>query len=110
LIRAVRRRLAARAAGLSDFFVFLPFLTADFAGFLLDEEGFSDVREEFGAGFRTGFFAAEEEEPADATVEPAADCPATGCAAINRESKPARQRDASRKSEVGENESVILPL
>ena len=74
--------------------------------------GFSVV---FCADFCAGFAAVEEAEPAGAVAEPPlvcplVDCPAPGSTIINKESTPARQREARRETEVGEDKTLISSL
>src|ERR1035437_10668816 len=83
-VRAVRAALAARLAG------FLAFLPAGAAFFVL--------------------CALDEAERAGAVVEPPEDCPATGSTIISKESRPARQREASRGMGVGESATLMCSL
>lgn len=64
----------------------------------------------FCAGFSRALYALAEAEPAGAFAAPSGDCPATGSIIIKKKSKPARQQDASRKMEVGEDETLISLL
>jgi hypothetical protein len=109
LIRAVRARLAALTAGLAGFLVAaLPDLPAGFTVFVPDLAGVFAL----GAGF---FFAVEDACPAGLVVEapfvePLVDCPVTGSTIIKKENRPARQKNASRETEVGEDETLISSL
>ena len=111
LIRAVRARLAALTAGVAGFLavVALRVRPAGFAAFL---PGLFVSCVDFGAGF---FFAVEEACPAGLVaeppfVEPLVDCPATGSTIIKMESRPARKREASSVSVVGEDATLISSL
>jgi hypothetical protein len=131
LIRAVRAR---RAALLPAFFtrpdvlllfllagvaVFLELLTAGLVGlvvFLLAGAGFFVFGAVFGILFSTGFWttfffdALAEAVPVFAVVELSVVCPATGIAISSSESKPARQRIAGRRVDVGEESNLISLL
>jgi hypothetical protein len=96
LMRAARARLAALTAGLTGFLAALCVWPAGFAAFLL-----------FWAGF---FFAVEEDCPAGLVAEPPEDCPATGSTIIKKESRTARQREASCETVVGEDATLIYSL
>ena len=43
-------------------------------------------------------------------VEPLVDCPLAGSTNIKKVSRPARQRNASRETEIGENTTLISSL
>lgn len=122
-MRAARARLAALTAGLTGFLGFLvvelavfPDLLAVGDSFLAVGAGFVAVCVVFGAGFcAVGFFTAEEACPAGLVVEPPfveplVDCPATGSTIMEKESKPAMQRKASREMEIGEDATLIYSL
>jgi hypothetical protein len=96
LIRAACARLAALTAGLAGFLTALRVWPADFVAFLL-----------FWAGF---FFAVEEACPDGLAVELPEDCPVTGSTIIKKESRPARQREASCETVVGEDATFISSL
>jgi hypothetical protein len=59
------------------------------------------------AGF---FFAVEEACPAGLVFEPPDDCPITGETINKKESRPARQREASLETVVGEDATLISSL
>jgi hypothetical protein len=65
---------------------------------------------DFAVGLCAGFFAEEEAEEAGLAVALSEVCPATGCATINKERRPAKPREASRERRAGEDETIILPL
>jgi len=99
-MRAVRARLDALIAGLTGFLVFLTVM-----------DGFFVVCGVFWAVFWTGFFFVVEEAcPAGLVVEPPEVCPATGDTVNKKESRPARQREASLETEVGEDVTIISSL
>ncbi len=103
-MRAVRARLAAFTAGLAAFLVAaLPVSPAGFAAFVPDLAGvvvFCD-------GF---FFAVEDACPAGLVVDPPVDCPATGNTINKNESNPAKNREASLETDVGEDATLISSL
>jgi hypothetical protein len=113
LIRAVRARLAALTAGLTGF---LGFLAVELAGLLAVGVGFVAVCVVFWAALcAVCLLAAEEACPAGLVAEPPfvaplVDCPATGSMSMEKESKPAMQREASREMEVGEDATLISSL
>jgi hypothetical protein len=107
LIRAACARLAALTAGLAGFLTALRVWPADFAAFLPGLAGFLVCCADFGAGF---LFAVEEACPAGLVVEPPEDCPTTGSTIIKKESRPARQREASCETVVGEDATFISSL
>jgi len=110
-MRAVRARLAALTAGLTGFLGFLVVELAVLTVFLTVGAGFVAACVVFWAGLYAGFFfAAEEAAPAGLVVEPPDDCPLTGSTIMEKESKPAMQRNASRKMEVGEDATLISSL
>jgi len=126
LIRAVCARRAARTLGLTGFFAAMPALDAGFADFFavalaglaaVAPAGFFTIGDGFCAAFWTGFFAVcagffagVVAELAGAVAEPPEDCPAKGSTINSVDSRIARQREASRETKVGEDETVILPL
>jgi hypothetical protein len=63
-----------------------------------------------GTDFGAGFVAVEEAGAAGSAGVPLADCPATGSTVIDKESRPAMQRAASRESEFGEVKTLISSL
>jgi len=104
LMRAVRARLAALTVGLADFLVAaLPVLPAGFAAFVPDLAGVFVFCADF-------FFAVVEACPAGLVVAPTEDPPATGDTINKNESNPARQREASLETEVGEDATLISSL
>ena len=118
LIRAVRARRAAFTAGLTGFLGFLAVELAGFADFPTVGAGFFAVCVVFGAVFCVGFFvvcagffvAVEETVPAGLVLDPPEDCPTTGNTIIKKESRPVRQRNASRETKVGEDVTLISSL
>jgi hypothetical protein len=107
LMRVVRARRAALTAGLTGFLTPLPVRLAGFVALLPALDG----RFVFCTVCCTGFlFAVEEAVLAGLVVEPPEDCPATGSTTIKKESRPARQREASRETEVGEDVTLISSL
>ena len=52
----------------------------------------------------------EEACPVGLVVEPPEDCPVTGSTIIKKESRPARQREASCETVVGEDATFISSL
>jgi hypothetical protein len=116
LMRAVRARLAALTAGLTGFLDFMAVVGVVFPGLLAVGVGFVAVCVVFCAVLcAVGFFAAEVACPAGLAVEPPLaeppeDCPVTGSTIIKKESRPARQQEASREMEVGEDTNLISSL
>ena len=115
-MRAARARLAALTAGLTGFLGFLVVEFAVFTDLLAVGDGFAAVCVVFWAGLcAVCIFAAAEAFPAGLVVEPPfveplVDCPATGSTIMEKESKPAMQRVASREMEVGEDATLISSL
>ena len=106
-MRAVRARRAALTAGLAGFLAALPGRLADFAALLPTLDGCFV----FCAGCCADFlFAVEEAVPTGLAVGPPEDCPATGTTTIKKESRPAKQREASRDTEFGEDATLISSL
>jgi len=104
LMRAVRARLAAFTVGLADILVAaLPVLPAGFTALVPDLAGVFV----FCAGF---FFAVVDACLAGFVVEPTEYPPATGDTINKNESNPARQREASLETEVGEDATLISSL
>jgi hypothetical protein len=97
-------RFDRRACGL---FGRLPVRLAGFVALLPALDGCFDFCTGCCAVF---FFAVEEAVPAGLAVEPPEDCPVTGNATIKKESRPARQREARRETEVGEDVTLISSL
>ena len=95
-MRAVRARLVALTAGLTSFLAAFPVRPAGFVVFLLVLAGF--------------FFVVEEACPAGVVAEPPEVCPAIGDTVNKKESRPARQREASLETEVGEDATLISSL
>jgi hypothetical protein len=104
LIRAVRARRAALTAGLAGFWAAFRVWPADFEAVL---PGLFAFCVDFGAGF---FFAVEEPCPAGLLVETPDDCPETTSAIIKMENRPARKRQASCETVVGEDATLISSL
>jgi len=115
-MRAVRARRAACTVGLTGFFGFLAVVGVVFADLLAAGIGFFAVAVVAWPGFCAGlFFAVEEACPAGLAVEPPfvgplVDCPATGCTTIKKESKPAKNRETSLETEIGEDATLISLL
>jgi hypothetical protein len=107
LMRAVRARRAALTAGLAGFLIALPVRLAGLVALLPTLDGCFV----FCTGCCAVFlFAVEEAVPAGLVVEPPEDCPAIGNTIIEKESRPAKQREASRETEIGEDVTLISSL
>jgi hypothetical protein len=107
LMRAVRARRAALTAGLAGLLAALPVRLADLVAFLPSLDGCFVFCTDCCAVF---LFAVEEAVPAGLVVEPPEDCPASGNTTIKKESRPARQCEASRETEVGEDVTLISSM
>jgi hypothetical protein len=103
---ALAAEVSAGLAASSD----LAGFAAVFAGEVLAAAGFFAAGVGFFAEFWAGFSAVAEDESADVESEPVGDWPTMGMTAICRESKRARQREARRRMEVGEDATLISPL
>jgi hypothetical protein len=89
------------------FFVGVDF--ADVEGFFVVVEVPAPAGVFAGAGFFASFGSAGVEALGLVVASPE-DCPATGVTTIRAESRPDRQRDASRKAKLGEAKTVMSSL
>jgi len=106
-MRAVRARRADLTAGLAGFLTALPVRLADFAVLL---PALGDCFVFCTVCCAVFFFAVEEAVPAGLVVDPPEDCPAVTSTIIEKKSRPAKLRNASRETKVGEDATLISSL